>query len=497
MNSDVGKSIARNFSVMMGAQVVTWVSSFILLYFLPRYLGSEDFGRLYLALSIMMMLSLLIDFGGSYLIPKEVARSEKKGSGILSSYIILRILLWVLSIGIVLLLSDILGYSEHVSLLILILAIGKLWEGGSAALNAYFQGIERMEYPSAGKIVERIFVALFAVIALLLGADSIAVAAVMTVGALMNMIVIVWLSRNFVSISWKFDFKVFSLLSSGMPYFLFSLFSVVYYRIDAIMISAITNETVTGWYGGAYRFFDIVMILPLLYKRAIFPIFSRLWDNKDGSLENTVGESLRLMIILGIPTSILIYMLSGSIINFFMGLEEYGPSVIILQIFAVSVPIIYVDIILGSALLGAANRQRAWAIVGFVAIIVNVLINYLLIPFTDVAYANGGIGAAIATLATELFVMSSAFYLIPGGYLQTFRSSYLLKPAGAGLLMAAGVLLMLEIDLHWLVIVVMGSIVYVAGLFLVKTFNKEELEMMKNLLSLNQIKLILYGKNTS
>src|SRR5690625_7951076 len=97
------------------------------------------------------------------------------------------------------------------------------------------------------------------------------------------------------------DTELVRLKYSGIHYLLFSLLSFIYYRIDAMMVSSFTNEMVTGWYGGAYRFLDIVMVLPILYKTAVFPIFSRLWDNKDGVLESTVGESLRLMIILGIP----------------------------------------------------------------------------------------------------------------------------------------------------------------------------------------------------
>lgn len=146
--TDVRKSLTRNVSILLGAQLITWVSSFVLLYFLPRYLGSEDFGRLYLALSINMMLGLLIDFGGSYLIPKEVARSKKGGGRILNSYILMRIGLWLLSIGLVMLLAGFIGYSEHIYLLIVTLAVGKLWEGGGKALKSFFYGIERMEYPA-------------------------------------------------------------------------------------------------------------------------------------------------------------------------------------------------------------------------------------------------------------------------------------------------------------------------------------------------------------
>lgn len=494
---EIGQSVAQNMSVMVGAQVVTWASSFLLLYFLPRYLGPEDFGRLYLALSIKMILGLLIDFGGNYLIPKEVARSPKKGANILSSYIMFRAVLWVLSIGLILLFSNLLGYSQHVHLLILILVIAKLWEGGSTALNAYFEGIEKMEYPSVGKIVEKVFVAVFAIGALLLGADSIGVAIVMTIGALLNLIVIYWYSRKVVRIRFKFDPKIFSLLRSGMPFFLFSLFSVIYYRIDAVMLASFTSEQVTGWYGGAFRFFDIVMILPLLYKTAIFPVFSKLWDNKEGVLESTVGHSMRLMILLGIPVAAVIYIFAEPIIHFFMGLEGYASSIIILQIFALSIPFIYIDIILGSALMGAANRQKAWAVTGLIAIFINISANYLLIPYTQQAFLNGGIGAAIATLITEIFVMISAFYLIPKEYLQTFKSSYIVKPIVATILMVLPVILLLSYTgLYWMFILLFASVLYISALFLLNTFNKAELKMITVFISDSRQNLLAHIKQS-
>lgn len=493
-NSTVGKSIAQNVSVLFSAQVVTWGSGFLLLYFLPRYLGSEDFGRLYLALSIKMMLGLLIDFGGNYLIPKEVARSREKGMGILNSYIILRIVLWTLSIGLILLLSKLFGYSEHVSLLILILAVAKLWEGGTTALSAFFQGIEQMEYPSIGNIIEKVFVALVAVGALLLGADSIGIAVVMTVGALLNLITLLWFSRRVVQVNYRFDPEVFSILRSGMPYFLFSLFSVIYYRIDAVMLASLTTEEVTGWYGGAFRFFDMVMVLPLLYKTAIFPVFSKLWDNTEGVLENTIGHSLRLMILLGLPVTVLVFLFSGQIVHFFMG-GEYTPSVIVLQIFALSIPIIYLDIILGSALMGAANKQKLWAITGLAAILLNISMNLFLIPWTQSAFSNGGIGAAVATLGTELFVMSTAFVLIPNSYLKTFQPAYLVKPIIATLLMAIPILFLLAYtSLYWMVTMGLGGVFYLCLLLLLKTFDRNELGLFKEFIAEHKEKLLIYVK---
>lgn len=494
MKKEITESIARNFSIMFGAQTITWITSFVLLMFLPRYLGSEDYGRLYLALSVKMMLGLLIDFGGNFLITKEVARSKEVGIKVLNSYLILRVLLWAIAVGTLILLSEVLGYSQHVHLLILVLVIGKLFEGGTLALKSYFEGIERTEYPSVGMIVERVFISIFSVAALLMGADSLAIAVIFAVGMLLNFIVIGWFSRKFIAIKYQFDSKTFQLLGSGLPYFLFSLFTVIYFRVDAVMLSSMTTETVTGWYGGAYRFFDTVMVFPIIYTTAIFPIFSKLWKDENGLLEDTLGKSLKFILILGVPIAMLIFLFSEPIIEFFMGLEEYGPSVLVLQIFALTIPLIYVDFILSSAIMGAANKQKAWACVGFVAIFINIGANFVLIPYTQTMLMNGGIGAALATFLTELFVMICAIYLLPSSYFKTFKMSYILKPLGAGVAMTAFVLLLDGTNIYWIILMFAGFGVYMGGIFVLKTFRKDELELIKSFASYSRLKMMISDK---
>lgn len=257
------------------------------------------------------------------------------------------------------------------------------------------------------------------------------------------------------------------------------------------MISYFTNDAVTGWYGGAFRFFDIVMVLPLIYKTAIFPVFSKLWDDKAGKLEETVSESMRLMVLLGLPVALIIYVYASPIIDFFMGLEEYGASVIILKIFSASIPFIYLDIILGSALLGAAEKQKAWALIGFLAIFVNIGLNAILIPGSQELYSNGGIGAASATLFTEIFMMISALFLIPKGYLKGFKSTYLLKPVGALAVMGGMIVLTQYLNIFWLLSIVIVGIVYIISLIGIKTFSKDELILLKEFIMNKKLKRLL------
>jgi O-antigen/teichoic acid export membrane protein len=496
VKTNIRKTVAKNFTVLFGAKIITWISGFVLLLFLPRYLGSEDYGRLYLALSIKMILGIIVDFGGGYLIPKEVARSQETGNHILNNYLLLRVLLWICCIGIILLISHLLGYSSQVRLLILVLSVSLLWEGIYKGYKSYFQGIERMEYPSLGGIARRIFVAVFAVAALLLGAHSLVIAVIMTAGSFLYLLIIIWFSRSYTTFSFKLDGKLFSLLQASIPYFLFSLFGVIYYRVDAIMLSSFTNDTVTGWYGGAYRFFDIVMVLPLIYQTVIYPVFSKLWKDQTGVLEQTIGKSLKLIIAIGILVSLLVFLFAKNIIGFFMGLQEYSSSVIILKIFALSVPVVYIDFIIGNAIVGAANRQSAWAAVTFCAILLNVGANYLLIPYTQAAYINGGIGAAVATFITEIFIFAMVLYLAPRKYFKTFKAAYITKPAAAGVVITVFLWLLRSTHLYWMLSAGAGMILYLAILYFSKLFDEDELTLLKEIMSVQKIKMFISSRNS-
>ena len=85
MINGYAKSVVRNTAIMMTAQVITWLSSFVLMMFLPKYLGSSGYGELYLAVSITTMFQVIIEFGGQYHITKEISRSREAAPNILAN----------------------------------------------------------------------------------------------------------------------------------------------------------------------------------------------------------------------------------------------------------------------------------------------------------------------------------------------------------------------------------------------------------------------------
>ncbi len=469
MSTSTARSLVKNTAVMMAAQAATWVSGFLLMIFLPRCLGNEGYGRLFLAMSVQMICQWFIDYGGQNYIAKEVSRDRSNVSALMTHSAILRIGLWLISLIATYLFSLAAGYSREVILLVMILCASNLWTSLTVLLRNCYQGFEAMQYPSIASVAERSFLLLAAIPALLLGAKEIVVAFLMAAAALVSFGISLRYAKKFFAFKVSFDASSLRQLArEGFPYFLWSVFGVIYYRIDTVMLSMMTTEAVVGWYGAAYRFFDILMFLPAIYSQALYPILTKLSTNEERSMKSVSQKSLGLLVLAGIPIAVLLLFFSRTVIQILFGLGEFGPSVELLQIFSVGILLVYADFVLGGTVL-ALDRQKAWAAIAGVAALVNIGLNSVLIPHFQSATGNGGIGAAIATDLTELFVMLGAIRLLPKGHFTRTVVMTLAKGAFSGVVMAGFIAAGRFLAVPWPALSVSAVLVYVASLVLMRT----------------------------
>jgi O-antigen/teichoic acid export membrane protein len=495
MSLEVAKSITKNTAIMMGSQIITWVSSFVLMLFLPRYLGSVDYGRMYLAMSVTVIFEIVIDFGGRYAVTKDISRSREAAAQILTNAMAIRAVLWVIVMAALMVFMFVAGYPPEVRILIIIFGFAMLNETARKVLYSGYQGFELMKYPALGNIVERVFTMVFGVAALLLGAPVYMVALILVAGEILNFAICVRnagaLIPRIPSVDWK---SAVASLKEALPYFLWSIFGIIYYRVDAVMLSLMTSDEVVGWYGAAYRFFDILMFLPSIFSIAVLPVMSRLWKQEQSTMALTTRKSVEYIVFAAIPVSISIFFFSNDIIHLFFGLEEYTQSVRVLQIFSAGLMLVYVDIILGTAIL-ASDKQKAWSITAFFAVLLNIGLNWFMIPFTQTHYGNGGLGAAIATIITEFYVMIVAIIIIPRSAYSNGPVTMLLKSLAGGVVMSLAVIAMQSLPLHWIGQAILSIVVYLLVCLLMKVLEPQELEFIRNAVKIRNLRTVLVPRD--
>jgi O-antigen/teichoic acid export membrane protein len=487
MFRDVVRSVARNTSIMFVQLLITWSSSFLLMLFLPRYLGPVEYGRIFVASSTNMIFGIFVQYSGNYWVAKNVSRFRSSTGQILVDAVAYRFILGIACLGAMMLFGYVIGYSSTVQLYLFIMGIGLLWQGASTTLTACFQGHEVMQYTSAGVITQQVFVSLVSVAALLMGASAVVIVIIGVSGGFLSFLVLSYFSRKIVTSLPRVDWRgVRRQMKEGLPYLLFGLFSTFYYRINSVILAKMVSDDEVGWFGAAYRLFEIMNFLPSIFSVAVYPVLSRLWKEEVNIHRRTTQKGLEFMIMAGVPISILLAMFAEHLVSLFYA-SQYVGSIIVLQVLAVGLVFLYVDMILGTTLI-ASDKQKNMSFISLAAIPISVGLNLLLIRYFQQQYDNGGIGAAIATGATEIVIMSFMLASMPKGIFTGFRKAVIVKVFMSGVLMTGTLSLMATGHVNWIVAGLIGSVVYCVGLFLLKTFEAKETEYLLLLLSIRNLR---------
>lgn len=498
MNKIIATSVAKNTVIQFGQQIATWISSFLLMLFLPRILGPERFGRIYLAEMVTAIFIVLVMYDGRLSIVRRVSRNREHAAEILSNSLGFRAALWLLAFIVMMVFGYAAHYPASVIVILFLFGVEMTWVAMRTVLSGIYLGFENTTYTAVGAIAERMFIAGVGIAALLLGGTEITIAVVMIIGTLLNFIICARYIGRFVGklprINWHASWI---LMKEGFPFLLWTIFGMIYYRIDTVMLSLMTTEKVVGWYGASYRFYDVLAFLPSIFTLAILPVLSKLFDRDQPMLVVTTRKSLNFILFTGIPISISIYFFSREIIGFLFGLGGYGPSVINLQLFAVGLILLYIDMVLGTAII-ACNQQKQLAWIAFIALIVNVGLNYFMIPYAQARTGNGGIGAAIATLITEFVVLLSNLLILDRSILKDADSSVFLKAilGGAVMLIAQIVLAGSGLGLYWMLQAAVGFGIYLSVLLALKTFSRAEIDFVREFVSIRNIRQSLSSRKT-
>lgn len=159
------KIIAKNTSLLFFSQVLASILFFFSTLYSARYLGTTGFGILSTALALTVILGLLSDLGLGTLTTREIARNKSLAKKYIGNLLVMKIMLAFLTFGSIILVSK-LFYSTEVLEVTCILAISVILDSFSNIFYSVFQGYEKMEYQSLGRVFGTILIFLGVIIAI-------------------------------------------------------------------------------------------------------------------------------------------------------------------------------------------------------------------------------------------------------------------------------------------------------------------------------------------
>ena len=257
------------------------------------------------------------------------------------------------------------------------------------------------------------------------------------------------------------DLPWWPLLAAGLPFVLWQSLGVLYFRIDVVMLGFLTEPATVGWYGAVTRLMDGLTFIPETLAFAGYPVMARLWSGARREFEQTAQRILAIVLLIAVPLVAALVTLAPHVVDALFT-SAFVESVPILRVHAFTLGVLYVDFILARILM-AIGRERAWLAISVMACFLNPTLNWLLIGFTQERFGNGGIGAALATLTTEICIAACALRLVPRAALGWVSSGAMVRLLTAGAATAAAILLGLAFGLPWVVAGVAGAAVYVVA----------------------------------
>jgi O-antigen/teichoic acid export membrane protein len=406
-NKGIRQTIFKNtFWLGLGA-MVSKLFSLILLIYVARILGAEEYGKFNFALAFAGFFTVIHDFGIPQIIIREFAKEDADKKEFYS-IISLDILMSIVVFAFLILSSLIINDADGVRKTIIIIGAANLISNFSNIFTAMFQAKAKMEFRTWIDVLKAVL--LFA--AGLLIIFSIPSSANLSLAYLFSAVVslpfiMIFFSRKFFNIKVLWDRKVWKkFLLISWPLALVGMFGVLYNYIDSIMMGLWGLMTETGWYNAAVRIITGAALPSVLISKSAYPLLSKFHQSKQ-ELQKTLNHQIGIMVMLALPIFTGGIVLAPRIIHAFYP-NNFFPAILAFQILMISLVFIYMARPFAD-LAVAINQQKKFFFITTIGVAVNIILNLYLIP----KYSFYGAAAATSTtsvLSLIIYMLFVKFY---------------------------------------------------------------------------------------
>lgn len=471
------RSVAGNAALLIAAQAATWCLGLLVAVALPRHLGPALTGQLHLALSLWAMAAVLVSAGAHTLLMKTFARDPGVGADSLWAAVALQVMAYVVAwaaVGALVALAD---YEPQAVVIIVIVGASIAFQILSGTARAAFYGLERMEFVAVSDVASKAVYVAGVLFLILIHANVYAIAAMSAVYTLVDGVLLTYFIRR-LGVPIRLRRRgptVVSVFRSSRTYLLAGLARTVYQQIDIVVMSLLISSTAVGWYSAADALFTSLLFLPVIVVTSLFPAFSRLHSSDQRALDAMLQRSFGVFAMFAVPIGLGTAAIGApvSVLVFGGRFAGAGP---VLAIMGLVSTLTYFTILLGKYAL-AIDRQDFWIRLMAGAIVLTIIIDLVLVPWTHAAFENGAIGGALSYLVTEAALMIVGVCKLAPGLLNRSTMMRVAKCATAGVVMFAAVW-----QLRWSFIVVpiaVGVVCYGVMLLVLRVPTADEVGMTR------------------
>jgi O-antigen/teichoic acid export membrane protein len=501
------RKILENTFVQILGKLVTAALSIIVLKIITVYLGASAYGDYTTIYQYLAFFGIIADFGIYTIAVKEMSRDESQIPKILGNFMSLRMALAIPAMTLAVIVAFWMPSYRGtlIPLGILVATLSTFLTLLQGTITSVLQVHLKMKYATYGLVLGKIasvaYMAWAAFIAFpndpRTGFLHLLLSGV--VGNFVLYMVTYYYVRKMVPITYRFDFDLWKkIFFTAIPFGIALVLNTIYFKVDVIMLSfmlprsvgdagctqGFCGDTEVGLYGVAMRMLELIVIIPVYFMNSVLPVMTRFLEEKSQRIRDLMQYSFDFLFATGLPILVGGFFLAVPIVKLIASDEfvsgaryTYGSDTAI-RFLMFAMLFSFCSSLFGFTLV-VLNKQVKLMYINACCVILNVVGNYFLIPFT------GFRGAALMSVISEFFILVFTYIFVQrqlGFHLQVKTAGKVLFSAlvmGAGVYLGLGLLKDASYMVQLAVLVPMGGLVYGIGVLATKAITPEMWGLIK------------------
>ncbi len=405
----------HNTSWLMGERILRMGVGLFIGIWIARYLGPEQFGLLSYAQSFVFLFTAISTLGLDGIVVRELVKDESKRDVLLGTAFGLKLIGAIVILPVLFLAVQLTNNDGYTNLLVFIIASATIFQSFNV-IDFYYQSKVLSKYVA---LANTVVLALSSIIkvALILNDGPLIFFSIMTVFDVVVLAIgLIYCYKKMSHLNllnWYFEWRVArSLFKDSWPLFLSGFVTMVYMRIDQVMIKEMINAEAVGQYAAAVKISEALYFIPVVISNSLFPLILKAKQQGEAFYYERLQKFYTFLLWCMVGITIPLAFIGEWVIGFLFG-NDYSQATSVLMIHLCAVIFVSLAVSSGRYLIA---ENLVWK--AFYRNIAGAMTNIVLNLYMIEAY--GIKGAAFATLIS--WVVS--------GYIYDFLDRDLRKNAG-------------------------------------------------------------------
>lgn len=389
----------KNSSWMLAAYSLKIISAIFVGIYVARYLGPQDFGVLSYALAVMSIFTAISRLGMDSILVRDVAAYPCRGSAYVSTAFALMSAASVIGFVLLAVITYYFEPQKEVQWAVWLVGFGLIFQA-SLVVDFNFQGQVKSKYSSIAKSIALAVSSIIKVYLVIIQADFIYIAISYGLDYILTALALYVMHayKRQPSFIKGFDRSlVWPLLKSAWPMVLAAVATILYMRIDQIMIKNMLGLHELGLYAAATKIYEGWVIIPYVLSISLLPAIVKLRSTSPESYEINMARLFSILFWVNVFVALLATFFGEWIVSVTFG-DAYMDSHTVLSLVMWAAAFNAIGSVTARYLtVEKMEKKIAWRT--FIGVFVNIGLNVILIPKYGIE------GAAVSTLIT-LFIIN-------------------------------------------------------------------------------------------